>query len=65
MSLVQHAASPTSYKSDTVLVRPHKFPIPKGAPGQKVCMRSSGKKEKRMLQSEMENNQCRTRVMSD
>ena len=35
-----HIASPTSFQSDTALVRPHKFPVSRGAPVRKwVYMR--------------------------
>ena len=39
-----HVASLTRFQSDTVLVRPHKFPLPRGAPVRKwVYMRRSEK----------------------
>ena len=66
-SLFRHAVSSTSFKSDTTLVRPHKFPIPTsvGCASPKLSLHALvRKKKKKMLQSETGNNHCRTRVMS-
>ena len=55
-SLVQHAASPTSVKSDMALVQPQEFLMPCSS------LRGVRHAEKRMLQSKLKNNYWTSRV---